>query len=54
MSIVVPDLVSNSYFPALAAKDLRYYAAEGLEAHVEVFSPTPSATVALRDGTGLV
>ena len=54
MSIVVPDLVSNSYFPALAAKDLRYYAAAGLEAHVEVFSPTPSAMVALHDGTGLV
>jgi hypothetical protein len=39
MSIVVPDLVSNSYFPALAAEDVGYYATEGLEAHVEVFSP---------------
>jgi hypothetical protein len=42
MSIVVPDLVSNSYFPALAAEDLGYYAAEGLEAHVEVFSLPPA------------
>jgi len=51
MRIVVPDLVSNSYFPALAAEDLGCYAAEGLEAHVEVFAPAPRAMAALRDGT---
>ena len=50
MRIVVPDLVSNSYFPALAAEDLGRYAAEGLEAHVEVFSRAPSVMAALRDG----
>ena len=51
MRIVVPDLVSNSYFPALAAEDLGYYAAEGLEAHVDILSPAPSAMAALRAGT---
>jgi ABC-type nitrate/sulfonate/bicarbonate transport system substrate-binding protein len=51
MRIVVPDLVSNSYFPALAAEDLGYYAAAGLEAHVDILSPAPRAMAALRDGT---
>ncbi len=50
MRIVVPDLVSNSYFPALAAEDLGFYAAEGLEAHVEVLPAAPRAMAALRDG----
>jgi ABC-type nitrate/sulfonate/bicarbonate transport system substrate-binding protein len=51
MRLVVPDLVSNSYFPALAAEDLGCYAAEGLEAHVDILSPAPSAMAALRAGT---
>jgi NitT/TauT family transport system substrate-binding protein len=50
MRIAVPDLVTNSYFPALAAEELGYYAAEGLEAHVELLSPAPRALAALRDG----
>jgi NitT/TauT family transport system substrate-binding protein len=50
MRIAVPDLVTNSYFPALAAEELGYYAAEGLEAHVELLSPAPRAMAALRDG----
>jgi ABC-type nitrate/sulfonate/bicarbonate transport system substrate-binding protein len=50
MRIAVPDLVTNSYFPALAAEELGYYAAEGLEAHVELLSPAHRAMAALRDG----
>jgi NitT/TauT family transport system substrate-binding protein len=50
MRITVPDLVTNSYFPALAAEGLGYYAAEGLEAHVELLAPAPRAMAALRDG----
>src|ERR671918_676247 len=50
MRIAVPDLVTNSYFPALAAEELGYYAAEGLEAHVELLAPAPRAMAALRDG----
>jgi NitT/TauT family transport system substrate-binding protein len=50
MRIAVPDLVTNSYFPALAAEELGYYAAEGLGAHVELLSPAPRAMATLRDG----
>jgi NitT/TauT family transport system substrate-binding protein len=50
MRIVVPDLVTNSYFPALAAEELGFYIAEGLEAHVELLTPAPRAMAALRDG----
>jgi hypothetical protein len=34
MSIATPDLVTNSYFPALAAEELGVYREEGLAAHV--------------------
>ena len=47
MRIAVPDLVTNSYFPALAAEELGYYAGEGLEAHVELLTPAPRAMAAL-------
>jgi len=50
MRIVVPDLVTNSYFPALAAAELGLFQAEGLEAHVELLTPAPRAVAALRDG----
>lgn len=50
MRIVVPDLVANSYFPALAAEELGYYAIEDLDAHVELLTPAPRAIAALRDG----
>jgi ABC-type nitrate/sulfonate/bicarbonate transport system substrate-binding protein len=48
--IAVPDLVTNSYFPALAAEELGLYAAEGLDAHVELLTPALGAIAALRDG----
>jgi ABC-type nitrate/sulfonate/bicarbonate transport system substrate-binding protein len=50
MRIAVPDLVTNSYFPALAAEEFGLYANEGLDAHVELLSPATSAMTALRDG----
>jgi len=50
MRIAVPDLVTNSYFPALAAEELGFYRAEGLEAHVELVGPATVAIAALRDG----
>jgi ABC-type nitrate/sulfonate/bicarbonate transport system substrate-binding protein len=50
MRIAVPDLVTNSYFPALAAEELGFYGAEGLEAHVELRGPATTAIAALRDG----
>lgn len=51
MRIAVPDLVTNSYFPALAAEELGLYRAEGLEAHVELVGPATKAIAALREGT---
>lgn len=48
--IGVPDLISNSYFPAVAAVELGYFAAEGLDAAVELVFPVPSAMAALREG----
>lgn len=50
MRIAVPDLVSNSYFPAIAAVDLGAFKAEGLDAEVELLFPVPKAMEALRDG----
>src|ERR671936_836703 len=49
MRIATPDLVSNSYFPALAAEELGAYREEGIDAHVELL-PSLDAVDALRDG----
>lgn len=49
MIIATPDLVTNSYFPALAAEELGVYRKEGLDAHVELL-PSLDAVNALRDG----
>jgi NitT/TauT family transport system substrate-binding protein len=50
MRIAAVDLVSNTCFPALAAEELGFYRAEGIEAHVELF-PMLGATKALRNGS---
>ena len=50
MRIAVPDLISNSYFPAVAAVDLGFFKSEGLDATVELLFPVPKMMEALRDG----
>jgi len=50
LRIGVPDLVSNSYFPAIAAVDLGAFAAEGLDADIELVFPVTRAMEMLRDG----
>ena len=50
MRIAVPDLISNSYFPAVAAVDLGFFKAEGLDAELEMRSPISRAMDALRGG----
>jgi ABC-type nitrate/sulfonate/bicarbonate transport system substrate-binding protein len=50
MRIAAVDLISNTCFPALAAEELGFYNAEGLDAHVELF-PMLGATRALQDGS---
>jgi NitT/TauT family transport system substrate-binding protein len=49
VKIATPDLVTNSYFPALAAEELGLYRDEGIDAHVELL-PSLDAVNALRDG----
>jgi NitT/TauT family transport system substrate-binding protein len=48
--IVVPDLVSNSYFPAIAAIELGFFQREGVRASHELIFPNYRAYEALRDG----
>ena len=49
MRIAAVDLVSNTCFPALAADELGFYKAEGLDARIELV-PMMGATKALRNG----
>lgn len=47
---VLPDMISNSYFPAIAAADLGFFKAEGLDMDVELLFPVDKSYEALRDG----
>ena len=48
--VAVPDLVSNSYFPAIAAIELGFFKQEGLDVAHELIFPNYKAYEALRDG----
>jgi NitT/TauT family transport system substrate-binding protein len=50
MKLAIPDLISNSYLPALAAAELGYFQREGLDVSVELIFPVDRAYEALRDG----
>ncbi|MCK1513165.1 ABC transporter substrate-binding protein [Bradyrhizobium sp. 190] len=50
MKIAVPDLISNSYFPAVAAVELGVFKDEGLKAEIELIFPVDRAYAALRSG----
>src|SRR5580704_2889955 len=50
MKLAVPDLISNSYFPAVAAVELGFFAREGLDVSLELIFPVNRAYAALRDG----
>jgi ABC-type nitrate/sulfonate/bicarbonate transport system substrate-binding protein len=49
MKLAIPDLVSNSYFPAVAAVALKHFAAEGLDVELKTIFPVDAAYRALRD-----
>jgi ABC-type nitrate/sulfonate/bicarbonate transport system substrate-binding protein len=49
LRIAAVDLVSNTCFPALAADELGYFKAEGLDARIDLIAML-GATKALRDG----
>jgi len=51
MRIAVPDLVSNSYFPAVAAVELGFFKAQGIDMELEMVFPIPKAMEGLRDGS---
>jgi len=50
MKLAVPDLISNSYFPAVAAVELGFFKQEGLDVSLELIFPVDKAYRALRDG----
>ena len=50
LRIAVPDLVSNSYFPIIAAVEMGFFQQEGFDASVDLLFPIPKTFEALRDG----
>lgn len=51
MRVAVPDLISNSYFPVIAAVELGFFKSEGLDVKkVELFFPVPKMMEALSAG----
>jgi ABC-type nitrate/sulfonate/bicarbonate transport system substrate-binding protein len=48
--IAVPDLISNSYFPAIAATELGKFREQGLDAEIQLIFPVSKAYEALRAG----
>jgi len=50
MKIVIPDLVSNSYFPSIAAVELGFFKQEGLDVELELVFPVNKSYEWLRDG----
>ena len=50
MRLAVPDLISNSYFPAISAVELGYFAEHGLDVRHELIFPVDKSYQALRDG----
>jgi ABC-type nitrate/sulfonate/bicarbonate transport system substrate-binding protein len=50
MKLAIPDLISNSYFPALAAAELGFFEREGIAVSAELIFPVNRAYAALRDG----
>src|ERR1700678_2170725 len=51
MKLAIPDMISNSYFPAVAAAELGFFKHEGLDVAVELIFPVDKAYAALRDGS---
>jgi NitT/TauT family transport system substrate-binding protein len=50
MKLAVPDMISNSYFPAEAAIELGFFRAQGLDVTLEMIFPVDKAYMALRTG----
>ncbi len=50
MKLAVPDMISNSYFPAIAAIELGLFREQGLDVSLELIYPVDKCYAALRDG----
>jgi len=50
MKIAVPDLISNSYFPAIAAVELGFFREEGLDMELQHVFPVDKCCEMMRDG----
>jgi len=50
MKIAVPDVISNSYFPAAAAVELGFFKKHGLDVELQLIFPVDKCYAALRDG----
>jgi ABC-type nitrate/sulfonate/bicarbonate transport system substrate-binding protein len=50
MKLAVPDMISNSYVPAIAAIELGFFKEEGLDVSLELIFPVDKSYAALRDG----
>jgi NitT/TauT family transport system substrate-binding protein len=51
VKLAVPDMISNSYFPAIAAIELGCFKQEGLDVSLELIYPVDKSYAALREGT---
>lgn len=50
MKIAIPDLISNSYFPAAAAVELGFFKEEGRDMSLDLIFPVDKTLEVLRDG----
>jgi ABC-type nitrate/sulfonate/bicarbonate transport system substrate-binding protein len=50
IKIAVPDMISNSYFPMLAARELGFLGMQGFDASLVLMSPAHKAYHALKEG----
>jgi len=50
LRVAIPDLISPSYFPAIAAVELGCFEREGLDATLELLFPVTTTYEELRDG----
>ena len=50
MKVAIPDLISPSYFPAIAAVELGCFKEQGVDASLELLYPVTKTYEELRDG----
>ena len=51
VKLAIPDLISNSYFPAVAAVELGFFRTAGVDSALEVIFPVDKAYAALKTGS---